>query len=201
MTIKINDSFPSRVCFLVIILMAALVSTAFGASTGWHYPQSDSVASGSGWEYPNYVQTCNGSSAYYMGLNVDDSLFTSNYGFSLPSDAIIDSLWYKFTGAGSSEGDYAILEIGFIAGSNRGAWHEFLLSGVAGADSARFLNFDPIVITISGANSTAFGLYAVTSWDEWLTDTYIDCMAIKIFYHESALLVRRQRMIRMENDR
>jgi hypothetical protein len=201
MAFKIKDSLLSRICFLVTIFITGLASMASGASTSWHFPQNDSVASGSAWVYPNNILTCNTASAYYMGLNIDDTLFSSNYGFSMPSAAIIDSLWYKFTGAGSSDGDYAILKIGFIAGSNRGAWHEFLLSAVNEADSARLLNFDPDIVTVSCANSTAFGLYAVTSWDEWLTDTYIDCMAIKIFYHESASTLRRQRIIRMENDR
>jgi hypothetical protein len=189
------------VWILFVLTTFLLTPLSFASVTVWHYPQSDSIAAGSSWENPNNALTCNSVSAYYMGLDTNDSLFTSNYGFSLPTGVIIDSLWYKYTGLGSGDGEEATIRIGFIAGSNRDAGASFYLTSMARADSARLLNFDPNIITVSCANSAAFGLYVVTSGDEYLTDTYIDCLAIKIFYHESTSSLRRQRIIRMENDR
>jgi hypothetical protein len=189
-----------RICLLTLLFTVAIAPMIFGFDTGWHYPQNDSVASGSYWQNPAYVLTCNSIDAYYMGLNTGDTLFTSNYGFSLPINMIIDSLWYKYRGAGSGDGDAAIVQISFIAGANRGIGSQFILSSVYRTDSAHVITFDRNVINISNVNSLSFGLYAITAGDELLTDTYVDCLGIKVFYHEPTSSPRRQRIIKMEDE-
>lgn len=191
----------ARVGFLVLFFSILISPLAIGSDTGWHLPQNDSIAPGSSWVNRNNVLTCNGSNAYYMGLNTEDTLFTSNYGFSLPSNAIIDSLWYRYSGFGAGDGEEFIIRIGFIAGPNRGYGSVFYLSGDARADSAHLVNFDHGIINITAANLSSFGLYAVTNGDEFLTDTNLDCVAIKIFYHELSASSRRQKTINMEDFR
>jgi hypothetical protein len=189
-----------RICLLTLLFTTVLTPIIFGSDTGWHYPQDYSVASGSYWQNPVYVLTCNSIDAYYMGLNTGDTLFTFNYGFSLPINVIIDSLWYKYRGAGSGDGDAAIVQISFIVGANRDIGSQFILSSVYRTDSAHVITFDRNVISNSNVNSTSFGLYVITAGDELLTDTYIDCVAIKIFYHEPTSSPRRQRIIKMEDE-
>jgi hypothetical protein len=197
----VNDSSSRRICLLALLFLAVFTHAAWAIDSGWHYPQNDSVVSGSYWQNPIYVLTCNSLDAYYMGLNTSDTLFTSNYGFSLTAGAIIDSLWYKYRGAGSGDGEESFIQVGFIAGSNRNYGSQFELLTVYKTDSTHLITFDHNVINVSQVNSASFGLYAITAGDELLTDTYIDCLAIKVFYHEQTSSSRRRRIINMEDDR
>ncbi|HBC45897.1 MAG TPA: hypothetical protein DEO84_10850 [candidate division Zixibacteria bacterium] len=189
-----------RICLLTLLFTATSTPMIFGSDTGWHYPQSYSVSGNSRWENPANILTCNSANAYQMGLDIEDTLSTSNYGFSLPAGAIIDSLWSRYTGNGSTDGEEVVIRIGYIAGSDRSAGSPFYLSSVARSDSAHLINFDPGIINVTCVNSTAFGLFAVTMGDEWLTDTYLDCLAIKVFYRGQISSPRRQRIIKMEDE-
>ena len=204
MRIILNSNVTRGDLFL-FCLLTALVSifdprTAFGNDTGWHFPATDSTGAGSTWQDPSEVLICDEACAYQMGLVATDTLYGINCGFNIPANSVIDSLWYKYAGYGSSDGAEARIQVGIIAGANRGYFFQSQLASIIQSDSARLINIDPAAINAAAVNSSAFGLYAITAGDEYLTDTYLDCMAIRIFFHEAGMRPRRQRLTRMEEE-
>ncbi len=186
-------------CLLTVLFSTLVPRAASGTDTGWHYPARDSTGPGSTWLDPSEVLTCDETCAYQMGLVPTDTIFGINCGFDIPANSVIDSIWYKYTGYGSSDGAEALIQIGIICGANRGYFYQSHLTSTIQSDSASLTSFDPAVINAPSVNSGAFGLYAVTAGDDYLTDTYLDCMAVRIFYHLTQMSPRRQRLIKMED--
>lgn len=164
------------------------------------------VTDGSGtkpWENVNDAKTSNNVRAYTVFDNradYSDWLKCTNFGFTIPTDAIITGVKAEVEGAYSGDGDSADLDKLIKGGSMGGTEYLFNLpenlSNEAYVTTGGTTNLWGNTLTPSDINNSGFGL-AIWVWDTYMilnefyepigvVTTYIDHVRLTVYYNNES---------------